>query len=224
MDASARVLGASVLDEPDPMDGEDWFAMDAQARFKALMPRYARLTSELRDARDALEGEVQVRKGLEEALRQARQEARAAKASEDRIVSSLRSLRVQRLTPEMKGNLRITLSTPPMSENGGGMAATGRVAGVAVGAVGAVGAVEAVGADAGAPTPTTPSTLLGRGRSRARSLNRDRLTRTRTIRDGRARMTFRTTRTITRTVSAGRTAAIPAGWSARRCRWSWAAA
>ena len=135
MDASARVLGATVLDEPDPMDGEGWFAMDAQARFKALMPRYARLTSELRDARDALESEVEVRKGLEEALREARREARAAKASEDRIVSSLRSISASNagLTPEMKHNLRMTHSTPPMSENElrevVGIAATGPVQG-----------------------------------------------------------------------------------------------
>ena len=159
MDASARVLGASVLDEPDPMDGEDWFAMDAQARFKALMPRYARLTSELRDARDALESEVQVRKGLEEALRQARQEARAAKASEDRIVSSLRSISASNagLTPEMKDHLRITHSTPPMSENelreavgigatgpgrgGGGRGGGGRVGGGRGGRVGVGGRV-----------------------------------------------------------------------------------
>ena len=115
---SAISLGATVLDEPDPMDGDDWFSMDAAARFKALMPRYARLTAELRDARDALESEVQVRKGLEEALREARREARAAKASEDRIVSSLRSITASNagLSPEMKARLRMTHETPPMSE------------------------------------------------------------------------------------------------------------
>jgi hypothetical protein len=115
---SAISLGATVLDEPDPMDGDDWFSMDVAARFKALMPRYARLTAELRDARDALESEVQVRKGLEEALREARREARAAKASEDRIVSSLRSITASNagLSPEMKARLRMTHETPPMSE------------------------------------------------------------------------------------------------------------